>query len=146
MRKLISIVVALVVGVSAGLGSSELWFRVRNPVLPYCEVARNADAYHMKFVRVKAKVSGSGDMYIYESCDPVEALAAWVQFEDRDRPPGGRDVYDLLFSDPTNRKFADAIVEGEFDAKTSLGCYLPKFRIKASKVKLISPVRDYLTH
>ena len=139
MRKFILIVVALVFGVSAGLGSSKLWRRA--PVLPYCEVARNADAYHMKFVRVKAKVQFRGDMFIYEGCDPDEALGAWVEFEDGDRPGY---VNDLLLSDPMQTKTADAIVEGVFDAKTSLGCYGPKFRIIARKVKLTSPIQDFI--
>ncbi len=80
-------------------------------------------------------------MTIYEDCDPVEALASWVEFEDGNRPGY---VNDLLLSDPTQTKTADAIVEGEFDAKFSLGCYGPKFRIIASKVELTSPVQDYV--
>src|SRR6185295_66989 len=81
MRKLISIVVALVFGVGVGLSSSELWLRAS--VLPYCKVAKDADAYHMRSIRVKAKVHFEREgMYISEDCDPNEALAALVEFED----------------------------------------------------------------
>ena len=133
MRKFISIVVALVFGVGAGLGSSELWLRART--LPYCQVAKNADAYHMRVVRVKAKVYfGRYGMYIAEDCDPDEALAASVEFKDG---PILGPVNE--FKSPMQTKTADAIVEGEFDANFSPGCFGPKFHILASKVELISP-------
>ncbi len=140
MRKLIAIIVALTVGVGAGLGSSELWVRAR--VLPYCKVAKNAEAYHMKFIRVKAKVYfGSSGMYIYEACDPVEALMASVRLEDNDRSRFGDYVNESSGSFQT--KTAEALVEGEFNAEASTGCWVPKFSIIASKIELISPVKDF---
>lgn len=144
MRKSIPIVVALVFGVAAGLGSSELWVRAR--ALPYCEVARNADAYHMRFVRVKAKLHfGKWGTYIYEDCDPVEALAASVALEDNDQPALGTGyVNELLLSGSPKIMTADAIVEGEFNANATTGCWAPKFRIIASKVELTSPVQDFV--
>ena len=69
MRKLILIVVAMIFGLSVGLGSSRLLRRAITPVVPYCQVAKN-------------------------------------------------------------------------DAKHSMSCYGPKFRIITSKIKLISPMRD----
>ena len=135
MRKFIPIFVALVFGVGAGLGSSELWLRAR--VLPYCKVARNADAYHMKFIRVKAKVHfGREGMFISEDCDPDEALAASVEFEDG--PILGPGYPNNPYRS-TEIKTADAIIEGEFDAQASTGCWGPKFRIRASQVELIPP-------
>ena len=135
MRKFISIVVALVFGVGAGLGSSELWLRAR--VVPYCQVAKNAEAYHMKFIRVKAKVHFEREgMYINEDCDPDEYLAALVEFEDG--PILGPSYLNDRSSRPMQTRTADAIVEGEFDAKASPGCFGPKFRISASKIELIS--------
>ena len=144
MRKLILIVVALIFGVAAGLGSSELWLRAR--VLPYCEVARNAEAYHMRFVRVKAKLHvGKFGTYIYEDCDPVEALAASVELESGVRSTFGIGyVNESLVSAPSQVKMADAIIEGEFDAHASPGCWAPKFRITASKVELTSPLEDFV--
>src|SRR5262249_30567758 len=117
MRKLISIVVALVFGVGAGIGSSELWLRTR--VLPYCKVARNADAYHMRFVRVKGKLHiGNFGTYIYEDCDPEEALAASVSIEGGVQPPFGIGYVneELVSGSSSQIKTADAIIEGEFDA------------------------------
>jgi hypothetical protein len=146
MRKLIAMVVALSFGLGAGFGSSALWSRA--PVLPYCKVAQNAEAYHMKFVRVKAKVYFTRDaMYIHEECDPEEALAASVEFADGpvlgSNVNGYLDDY-ALFSKPTQTTTAEAIVEGEFNAEASTGCWAPKFRIIASKVELISPVKKFV--
>jgi hypothetical protein len=136
MRKLIAIVVALAVGVGAGLGSSELWVRAR--VLPYCTVATNAEAYHMKFIRVKARLYfTSSGTYIHENCDPSEALMASVFLEGSDQPNFG------LLTGPRQTKTADAIIEGEFNAEASTGCWAPKFRIIASKVEWVSPLKDF---
>jgi len=144
MRKLVFIFVALIFGVGAGLGSSELWLRAR--VLPYCKVAKNADEYHMRFIRVKARLHvGKFGTYIYEDCDPVEALAASVELESGARSPFGIGyVNESLVSDPSQVKTADAIIEGEFNAHASPGCWAPKFRIIASKVELTSPLEDFV--
>ena len=134
MRKLIPILVALVFGAAVGFGSSELRWRVRT--LPYCTLATNAESYHMKNVRVQGRVNfGSHAMYVYEECDPVEALASAVDY-DGELPTGGT-------ADPPLR-VADAIIEGEFDAHYSKGCWGPKFHIAARKIEIISPVQSYV--
>lgn len=139
MRKLIALVAALSVGVGVGLGSSEL--RRRGRVLPYCKVATNAEAYHMRFVRVKAKVYfGSTGTYIYEHCDPVESLMSSIYLEGSDRRTFG--LGESLGTDPSRTKTADAIIEGEFNAEASTGCWAPKFSINARNIELISPVED----
>ena len=144
MRKLIPIIVALIIGASLGLGSSELWVRART--LPYCKVANNADSYHMRFVRVKARIHfGAGRMYIYEDCDPVEALAASVDLGVEPLASGTGYVNELLLSgESSSLKVADAVIEGEFDAEASPGCWAPKFRIAAQKIELISSISDYV--
>jgi hypothetical protein len=128
----------------AGLGTSELWLRAR--VLPYCKVAKNPEAYHMRFVRVKAKLHfGNFGTYIYEDCDPDEALAASVFVEGGDQPTFGIGyVNEALVSGAPQIKTADAIVEGEFNAHATRGCWAPKFRIIASKVELTSPIQDWV--
>jgi hypothetical protein len=144
MRRLIPIIVGLILGVSIGLGSSELWLRART--LPYCKVARNAESYHTRFVRVRARLFfGTGGMSVYEDCDPVEALAAGVEFEGNQPAMGIGYVNELLLSGSEPRiKVADAIIEGEFDAHRSLGCWGTKFHIAARKIQLVSSVEDYV--
>jgi hypothetical protein len=74
-------------------------------------------------------------MYVHEDCDPVEALAASVELEG-DQP-------ELLVSGAGRQtKVADAIIEGEFDAHASPGCWSPKYHVAARKIQLLSPVRD----
>ena len=144
MRKLILIIVALVLGTAVGLSSSELWRRART--LPYCKVANNADSYHLRLVRVKARIYfRAGRMYVYEDCDPVEALAASVELKGGPMASGNRNVDELLLSGESSAgKVADAIVEGEFDAHASPGCWAPKFHIAAQKIELISSISDYV--
>jgi len=90
----------------------------------------------MQNVRVKARVSfGTQGMYVYEDCDPVEALASAVEYEG-DLPLRG-------IADPPVR-VADAIIEGEFNAHYTRGCWSPKFKIIARKIEVTSPVQSYV--
>ena len=142
MRKLIAIILAALFGLGAGLGSSNL--RLRVATMPYCMVARNAELYHGRFIRVRAKVFlGSGVITVYEDCDPTEALAVYVNFDEASLEPSGH--WGSLFTDVnSNTKVADAIIEGQFNARQSTGCYGPKFGINARNVELISEFRDYV--
>ena len=113
--------------------------------LSYCEVARNGDWYHDSNIRVHARVIfGSGGMYVFEDCDPVEALAATVELEGTDPTTGFNYVNEVLVSGNHEEvKTAEAIIEGRFNAKASTGCWRPKYNIKATKIELVSPVVDY---
>ena len=45
----------------------------------YCEVARNAEQYHNRDLIVRARIIfDESGVYVYEDCDPTEALAASV--------------------------------------------------------------------
>jgi hypothetical protein len=100
----------------------------------------------MRFVRVKAKIHfNTGRVYVYEDCDPVEALAASVDLANDQLVSGNSYMNELLLSGESSPvKVADAIIEGEFDAHASTGCWAPKFRIAAQKIELISSIRDYV--
>ena len=143
MRKLILIIVALIFGTAVGLGSSELWLRART--LPYCTVAKNAESYHMRYVRVRARIFlGTDGMYVHEDCDPVEALAAAVELEGDHSATGIGYVDELLVSGTRPQvKVADAVIEGEFNAHFSPGCWGPKYHISARNIHLLSPVQNY---
>jgi hypothetical protein len=134
MRKLIPILVALIVGAAIGFGSSELRWHVRT--LPYCQLAQNAELYHLREIRVKARVGfGAHRMYIYEDCDPNEALGSAVEYEGDPAFPN--------IADPTLRS-ADAVIDGVFNAHYSMGCWGPKFHIAARKIEVVSPVQSYV--
>jgi hypothetical protein len=141
MRKLISIVVAALFGLGAGLGSSNVWFRVHTT--PYCRVATNPDSYHGRYVRVKARVFFErGYMSVYEECDPDEALMALVEFENDNSARFVSDEKDWEAGVAVPTKVAYAIIEGRFDAHNSWGCYTPRYRIDARKIELITDLRD----
>jgi hypothetical protein len=113
--------------------------------LPYCDVARNAEQYHDRDLVIKARLifDGSG-IYVYEDCDPTEALAASVVLAGNHPLIGREYVEKLLVSgEQTQLKTAEAIIEGRFDGEATTGCWAPKFRIDAKKIELISPVTDY---
>lgn len=142
MRKPIVMMVAALFGIGVGLSSSDLWVRVHT--IPYCKVATNADSYDARFIRVRARVFFSdGGISVYEDCDPVEALAARVEFAESPGP--GHYLKALMLTgQQTAVKTADAIIEGEFNGHYSRGCYGPKFHITARKIELISDVTDYV--
>jgi|GEM_PF-2739957 len=111
----------------------------------YCEVARNAEQYHNRDLIVRARIIfDESGVYVYEDCHPTEALAASVVLAENHPPIGPEYVEKLLVEgQQTQLKTAEAIIEGRFDALASTGCWAPKFRIDAKKIKLISPVTDY---
>lgn len=87
---------------------------------------------------------GESGIYVYEDCDPVEALAAGVEI-DGNQPQVGLGYVDNLLLDDNkpNMQTAQALIKGRFDAHASTGCWAPKFRIYAEKVELLSGLTDY---
>jgi hypothetical protein len=143
MRRVILSVAAVVIGFVVGVGASRLWWS--SQTLPYCEVARNAEWYHNRMVRVKARlIFGSGGMYVFEECNPVEALASKVELKGASGT-GGRGYVDevLVSGEKPQVKKVDAIIEGRFNAKFSKGCWGPKYHIAATKIELMSAVTDF---
>jgi hypothetical protein len=126
-------------------GSVQMLYWKTFGALPYCEVARNAEQYHDRDLFIKARVIFDGThVYVYEDCDPTEALAASVVLAGNNDLAGPEYVEKLLVSgQQTGLKTAEALIEGRFDAKASTGCWIPQFRIDAEKIELISPVTDY---
>jgi hypothetical protein len=116
-------------------------------VLPYCEVARNAEQYQGKVVRVKARlIFGSDGMYIYEDCDPISALATLVEWEGSKSTIVGIGNYVeevLVIGEKEPIKTVEAIITGCFDSEYSTGCWAPQFHIAATSIEATSPVSDY---
>ena len=118
--------------------------RVSGPV-PYCEVARNAELYHDQEILVNARIFvGESGVYVYEDCDPVEALAALVVTDEKHPFSGPGYVDELLLDDnKPNMRTAQALISGRFDAYWTKGCYGPKFRINAKRIELLTSLSDY---
>ena len=135
-------VIAAIV-IASVLSMAVSFFSESPRTVPYCEVARGGERYHNKIVRVKATLFlGSSYVYIYEDCDQVEALASQVDVSGADEIDIDGEANQLLVPVQASFQKVPAIVEGRFNAKFSLGCYGPKYRIVASKVELLSPVSD----
>jgi hypothetical protein len=114
--------------------------------VPYCQVARNAEMYHNSEILVNARIFvDETGVYVYEDCDPVEALAAGVVIDENSPGIGPGYVDNLLLSDGhPNMKTAQALIKGHFDAHASTGCWAPKFQIQAEKIELLSSLTDYV--
>jgi hypothetical protein len=121
-----------------------LYWRIFGP-LPYCDVARHADWYHNTDILVRARVIfDESGVYVYEDCDPNEALAASVVIDGNHPLIGPEYVEKLLVSgEKSSLKTAEALIQGRFDGHATPGCWAPKFRIEVSKIDLVSPVTDY---
>ena len=138
MKRLIAAIV-----IACVLSMAVSFFSEGPRTVPYCEVARNGELYHNKIVRVKATLGMSSDAaYIYEDCDPEEALGSLVDVSGVNELDTNGDANQLMVPAQDSLKKVEAIVEGRFNAKFSLGCWGPKYRIVASKVELLSPVYD----
>jgi hypothetical protein len=143
MRRLVFTAAVALFAFTIGVGAFLLWRS--SQTLPYCEVARNGEWYHNKIIRVRATlIFGSGGMYVYEDCDPVEAFASMVELDGTISARGHNYVNEVLVTG--NRapvRKVDAVIEGRFDAKASTGCWRPKYHIAATKIQLLSAVTDY---
>ena len=117
MRRILIRVAVAVVAFGIGIGVSWIWFSFRT--LSYCEVARNSERYHNQSIRVEAMlIFGTGGMYVFEDCDPVEALASLVEMH-YTRESGSRNYVEqvLLFGGSSKIKKVEAVIEGRFNGK-----------------------------
>ena len=143
MKRLSLRLAAALIAFAIGLAAFAVW---RSPrTVAYCEVARNAEKHHNQIVRVKATIIfGSGGMYIFEDCDPVEALASLVEMDRADYSDTRGYVQELLLgTKDSSLKKVEAVIEGRFNAEFSTGCWGPKYHIAASKVELLTPISHY---
>ena len=151
MRKLtVKLLVAMLTFI-IGISAATSWFFFGEnqkkdsapALLPYCEVARNPETYHGKVIRVRATLSfGSDGMYVFEDCDPVEALASLVELEGSEGVSSKAHHYvEEMLTDQTEVqvKKIDAIIIGRFDGENSTGCWAPKYRIAATNIQKVSP-------
>jgi hypothetical protein len=144
MIKLLLRIGAALVGFAVGWGVFQIW-QSQRPAIPYCEVAQNAEWYHNRNIRVRARmIFGSDGTYVFENCDPVEALAAVVELPGSVRSNSRNYVEEVLVTgEKAGIKSVEAIIEGRFDAKNSPGCWAPKFRITASEIEFVSEPTAY---
>lgn len=140
MRRITLRFAVAILGFAIGTGAFVFSYTLDQP-LPYCEVARESERYHDTTVRVRARLYfDRGAMYIYEDCDPTEALSSLVEFKDTIADPTD---YSVRLDNQSHAKVADAIVEGRFNGRLSQGCYGPKYQLVATKIELTSPLEDF---
>lgn len=143
LRKFLIAGLTFVVGVSL----SSNWVGPGR-VLPYCELAKNADGYHGRTVRVRAHVSGEAPTIytiFHSECDPVEALASRVEVAHAEvSSPEIRELWERLSGsrgDGAVRK-AEVVLSGRFDGQFSNGCWGPKFKISEAKIERVISVSE----
>ena len=108
-----------------------------------CEVARDPAKYDQQTIRVRG--SGwitSSDIYrgasIFDlSCGTSDAEAS-IELDQSYNPTS--EVYALLNYPKEEIRKADVVVVGRFDQWASMGCWTPRFGIRATNIELVSAV------
>ena len=143
-HKILTALVTFAVGVSLSLNWT---LPLRS--LAYCELARNAERYHGREVRVRARLLGTetpnGYVIFQLECDDVEALASWVEIaEARVSEPATVELREKMFapkSEDTHRE-VEAVLTGRFDGEFSTGCWGPKFKISEAAIEQVLSVSE----
>ncbi len=108
-------------------------------------LARNPGAYDRKVVQIEALGSvissplfSDHSIIIFESgCAEPDAWAT-VELKESYKPTPEVDAF--INSQQAEVRKATVVIVGQFDQWASMGCFSPRFGIKASSVRLISPV------
>jgi hypothetical protein len=84
-------------------------------------------------------------MYVFEDCDPISALASWVELEGSEtgRLEGNYVDEILVANNQEGVSQVDAIIMGRFNGEFSRGCWAPAFHITATEIRFVSPVTKF---
>jgi len=108
-------------------------------------LAQNPAAYDRKLITIEAFGAVTSSPFFEENyviifepgCAESDAWASIQLVPSEKRNP----ELDAFINSPTQEiREAKLVVEGQFDQRASLGCFSPRFGIKAATVKLLSPV------
>lgn len=145
MRRLIKSAVSAIVSFIIGVLVSIAWSHVFPQRVSLCMLAQNPAAYDRKLITIEAFGSVTSSPIFEENyviifepgCDEADAWASIQLDPSEKRNP---ELEEFINSPTPEIREAKLVVEGQFDPWASLGCFSPRFGIKAASVKLLSPV------
>ena len=145
MRRLIKSAISAIVTFTIGVLVSIAWSHVFPRRVSLCMLAQNPGAYDGKLITIEAfgSVTSSpifeeNDVIIFEpGCGEPDAWASIQLDPSEKRNP---ELEEFINSPTPEIREAKLVVEGQFDQWASLGCFSPRFGIKAATIKLLSPV------
>ena len=146
MRKLIRSLISATFTFTLGVFLAGAWNNFAPKQVSLCMLARNPAAYDRKVIRVEALGS------VISS--PLYSERNIIIFEPGCTEPDGWAMIDVKESHPSNEvmtfinsvqpevRNAKVVIVGRFDQWAWLGCFSPRFGIRASEIRLVSPVQS----
>jgi len=145
MRKVIRATISATLTFTLGIGVTMLWSGLFPPNVSLCTLARNPGAYDGKAIRVKASASvisssifSENYISIYEpGCTEPDAAAVVKLDESYKRTS---EVEAFINAPKEEIRNADIVIDGTFDQWATMGCFTPRFGLRATSITLLSPV------
>ena len=140
-RSAISATITFTLGLAISMFGSHLF----PTKVSLCMLAHNPGAYDRKVVQVEALGSViSSPLFTDHSIIIFESgcteSGAWATIELNKSYKPTPDVEAFVNSQQAEVRKARVVIMGQFDQWASMGCFSPRFGIKATSVRLISPV------
>ena len=144
IRKLIRSAISGTLTFTLGVAFAMFWSHMFPKKVSLCMLARNPEAYDRKVVQIEALGSvissplfSDHAITIFESgCTEPDA---WATIELKESYKATPEVDAFINSQQAEIRNARVVVVGQFDQWASMGCFSPRFGIKATSVRLISP-------
>ena len=145
MRRLTRALTSAAATFTIGVLIASAWSRVFPRQVSLCTLARNPGAYDGKAVRVEAlgSITSSpifSDKYIIIAEPGCSEPNGWASVQLNGSIRSSPEVNEFVNSARPEIRRAKVVVEGQFDQWASLGCFSPRFGIKAARVTLVSSV------
>jgi len=145
IRKLIRPAISATLTFTLGVAIAMFWSHVFPKKVSLCMLARNPGAYDRKVVQIEALGSvissplfSQHSIIIFESgCTEPDA---WATIELKKSYKATPEVDAFINSPQPEVRNARVVIVGQFDQWASMGCFSPRFGVKATSVRLISPV------
>jgi hypothetical protein len=145
MRRLIKSAISAIVTFTIGVLVSIAWSHAFPQRVSLCVLAQNPAAYDRKLITIEAFGSVTSSPIFEENyviifeprCAEPDAWASIQLHPTEKRNP---EVEEFINAATPEIREAKLVVEGQFDQWASLGCFSPRFGIKAATIKLLSPV------
>lgn len=145
MRRPITSAISATVTFTNGVLVSIAWSQVFPRRVSLCMLAQNPAAYDQRLITIEAFGSVTSSPIFEENYVIIFELGcgepgAWASIQLNPSEKRNPELEEFINSRPPEIRDAKLVVEGRFDQWASMGCFSPRFGIKAATVRLLSPV------